>query len=134
MPRKKVRPEAHRNKHSTAMLRLALAIALVANGGQLVLARPVDDAAGNPLVTPGHEFNATTLPAKDPDRKGVIAAFEVGASTAKMAAENEALKTESEALKPMLKAKDDKSESVKGLEVHEAQSWWCCALGCCMQC
>ena len=43
--------------------------------------------------------------------------------TAKMAAENEALKTESEALKPMLKAKDDKSESVKGLEVHEAQ-WW----------
>ena len=67
--------------------------------------------------------SAPTLPAKDPDRKGVIAAFEVGASTAKMAAENEALKTESEALKPMLKAKDDKSESVKGLEVHEAQ-WW----------
>ena len=38
--------------------RLALAIALVANGGQLVLALPVDDAAGNPLVAPGHEFNA----------------------------------------------------------------------------
>ena len=38
--------------------RLALAIALVANGGQLVLALPVDDAAGNPLVAPGHELNA----------------------------------------------------------------------------
>ena len=62
--------------------------------------------------------SAPTLPAKDPDRKGVIA-FEVGASTAKMAAENEALKTENEELKAMLKAKDDKSESVKGLEVHK---------------
>ena len=38
--------------------RLALAIALVANCGQLVLALPVDAAAGNPLVAPGHEFNA----------------------------------------------------------------------------
>ena len=29
-----------------------------ANGGQLVLALPVDDAAGGPFVAPGHEFNA----------------------------------------------------------------------------
>ena len=65
--------------------------------------------------------SAPTLPAKDPDRKGVIAAFEVGASTAKMAAENEALKTENEALKAMLKAKNHESEPVTGLEVHKEQ-------------
>ena len=65
--------------------------------------------------------SAPTLRAKDPDRKGVIAAFEVGASTAKMAAENEALKTENEALKAMLKAKNHESEPVTGLEVHKEQ-------------
>ena len=52
--------------------------------------------------------SAPTLPAKDLDRKGVMPAFEVGgASTATMAAENEALKA-------VLKAKNDESGSVKG--------------------
>ena len=70
--------------------------------------------------------SAPTLPAKDPDRKGVIAAFEVGASTAKMAAENGALKIEDdEALKAILKAKNYKSESVKGLKVHKDTGGWC---------
>jgi len=79
--------------------------------------------------------SAPTLPAKDLDRKGVMQAFEVGgASTAKMAAENVALKTEIEELKAMLKAKNHESESVTGLEVHKNNRDYECHQNQCQFC
>ena len=89
--------------------------------------------------------SAPTLPAKDLDRKGVMQAFEVGgASTAKMAAENVALKTENvalkteiEELKAMLKdfkAKNHESESVTGLEVHKNNRDYECHQNQCQFC